>query len=207
MAAPGRVNLAALLLCLTLLLGWAWIGGAGSAHAIQEATWREGTAEWDAVEVAAGGRSVEIAYLNDSCGERNAHTALHETSTTVTIALLRETAEYPPSEGVMSCPGPKEKLLWVALSRPLAGRPIYGQSSMEAREVFGNRGSSEEAVEVPRLIGFAPQDAKRALLVDYLHGRVQRKRRAAGRPRVSAQVPAPGHKLEKGAVVQLTVAG
>src|ERR1700730_14032178 len=99
---------------------------------------------------------------------------------------------------VRSCPAPRILILPVHLRYPLAGRTIYGRSPQvlaEPRQVFGYRGSNREPVTLPRLPGFSPRDAERALAFGYLRARVLTRRHGPGLPRVIAQQPGARHTL------------
>jgi hypothetical protein len=167
---------------------------------------RVAVSEWDAAETGPDGRSIEVAYRTDTCGERHARASAVETSSSVTISVQREVAAYE-GPGVMSCPAPRELVLSVPLRHPLAGRVIYGRSPAvlkDPREVFGESG---RPIEMPRLIGFSPRDARQALVYGYLEGKMKRRHRGAGLPRVIAQSPPAGRSVRRGAAVQFVVAG
>lgn len=175
-----------------------------------QATSKAGPSEWAAVAVGRNGRSVELAYLR-GCFEANAHVTVRETPTSVVIAVVRETLELPPGVGAPSCPAPSFDPIAVALARPLAGRRIYGRSASVLHDdlgVFGATTTQGELVRVPRLIGFAPQDAEYSLAFGYLRERVliAHGRARSGLPRVIEQTPAPGQMMRRYGVVRLLVA-
>ncbi len=196
------------LLATSVLWAGTYASGPSDARAAQGG-WETGPVQWDASEVLAGGRSLRVGYLSDSCGERNAHATVGETRTSVAITVVRETAVFPPGE-VISCPGPHPQSLSVSLHESLAGRRVYGRSAEtlnDPRAVFGTVGDQNETVRVPRVIGFAPIDAEYALIFGYLRGQVARTRDdGQGLSRVVAQEPTAGRTVTKGTVIRLLVA-
>ena len=189
---------------LTVLATYAVVSSKPSAGASFE--WkRVAVSEWDAAETGPDGRSIQVAYRADSCGERHVRAAAIETSRSVVISVQREVAAHEGPEA-MSCPAPREPTITVPLRRPLGGRMIYGRSQAvlkDPREVFGESGGP---IKMPRLIGFSPRDARQALVYGYLQGSMRWRHRGAGRPRVVAQAPPAGRSVRQGAVVQFVVA-
>jgi hypothetical protein len=206
---PARSIRTLLLSLVTMSSLWAAAGVAAPSDArATAASWELGPVQWDASEVTPGERSLLVAYQGDSCGERNARATVQETRTSLTIAVLRETAVY---EGVISCPAPRLEFLTVPLQSALAGRLVLGRSPEtlnDPRAVFGTLGNANETVRVPRLVGFAPIDADYALAFEYLRDRVlvAQHGERRGLSHVIAQVPAAGRIVSKGTVVRLLVA-
>lgn len=164
------------------------------------------TNEWVPSETGPGARSVQVSYRS-GCGAGNAHATVRETRASITITVRQETYVYPPGSPPISCPPPPVVTLSVKLSRPLAGRPIYGRSAAVMAEPLRlRRFGPEGPVAVPSLTGFSPQDAMQALLFTYLRSHAIQ-RRGAGLPRVIAQRPAAGRMVPRGSVVQLVMAG
>jgi hypothetical protein len=60
---------------------------------------------------------------------------------------------------------------------------------------------------MPRLIGFAPQDAGHVLALFSLRGRVRLVSNVRGLRRVVAQFPAPGQRVPRRGIVRLSVGG
>jgi hypothetical protein len=104
----------------------------------------------------------------------------------------------PASNNTVNCPaifdtpgGPR-----IALAAPLAGRRIYalpaeaasGQLRPPVQLVDGSSGR----LVMPRLIGFAPADARRAAEAFHLSERIHWTHTHHGLPRVIAQSPSPG---------------
>jgi hypothetical protein len=134
----GLVPITGGLLLAALGLGMA-TRATGTVTTVQR-SWVRSTADWDALEVGRDGRSLEIGYRTDSCGERNAHVIAREGARTVTFVVPYEIAVY---QSAVSCPAPKLKAVTIRLRHRLAGRRILGRSHTvmtNPRAVFGTTG-------------------------------------------------------------------
>jgi beta-lactam-binding protein with PASTA domain len=108
-------------------------------------------------------------------------------------------ATYP---GVtVRCPAGHIVKRTVSLARPLAGRVLQGTQTQ-----VGGQAAAGTRVVVPRLVGFAPQDAQRALALADLRGTVILTARSTGLMRVVAQTIKPGTTVRRGTQVRLQVA-
>jgi len=206
---PTTVALAWLGTGLCLSAAGITTSASGSLGEAPKVRWHEVSSQWDAFAAGPRERSLDLGYSGNNCGSRNLHEAVQETRTSVLIEMHEEVPEFSSSRGPVSCPAPSLKFLNLALARPLAGRSIRGRPGAvlkNPRNVFGEfvGGSSEK---VPRLIGFAPQDAEHALVLAYLNGRVELMPASRGLRRVVAQYPAPGRMVSRNGVVYLRVAG
>jgi len=149
--------------------------------------------EWDAYAVGPRETSLELIVQHGVCGALQ--TAVAEGRDSVVIHIDEE-------QGPGACPtvvtiGPLD----VRLAHPLAGRTIQGPSRRRLPILSPSRRDS-----VPRLIGFAPQDAAHALALVSLHGQTRIVHGASGLRRVVAQYPAPGRRVPKSRVVRITIA-
>jgi hypothetical protein len=147
--------------------------------------WHVRPVDWNAVSVGRGEHSVEVRYYDSGCEPvRNVKVAARETRRAVSIAVRGEYAEWS-GLGPRSCPAPDALIITVRLAHPLNGRRVKGQEA-------ASRPDCVSPLSIPRLIGFAPSDAERALKVVCLHGLVHVVRRTKGVPRVVSQSPRPG---------------
>lgn len=186
----------AVLLCVSA----AWSTSSARSQGPIKPTWRTGSTSWAASAVGPRERSLVLEYTQGGCGSRNNHVAVHGTDNSVFIEMHAEFPVFPPGT-VVSCPAPHKTFLTVPLARPLAGRHIRGRQT-----AFGGEGGESPQV-VPRLIGFAPRDAYRALALRYLRGRVLLVSPLRALPRVVAQDPATGAVVVRNTIVRLRVAG
>ena len=150
--------------------------------------------EWDAYAVGPREASLELIVQHGVCGPLQ--TAVAEGHDSVVIDIDEQ-------QGPGACPavvtiGP----LNVRLAHPLAGRTIEGPSRQRLPILSPSRRDS-----VPRLIGFAPQDAAHALGLVSLRAQTRIVHGVSGLRRVVAQYPAPGRRMPKSRVVQITLAG
>jgi hypothetical protein len=169
-------------------------------------TWRAYAPRWEALSVAPGERAVVLGVTENSCGSRHLRIEVHESRYTVRFAVRAEAAVYG-GPGVISCPGPHERAHALALRSRLGGRAILGarpdgyftvQGIMRGgKDVWGNT--------VPRLIGFAPLDARQALSALSLHAHI-RSGRGRGLARVVSQYPRAGTFLAVDGLVRLRAA-
>ncbi len=176
-----------------------WSGGT-SASPARAAVAHDGAAatrtvpvEWDAYAVGPREASLELIVQHGVCG--TLQTAVAEERDSVVIDIDEE-------QGPGACPavaaiGPLD----VRLTHPLAGRTIQGPSRQRLPILSPSRLDS-----VPRLIGFAPQDATHALALVSLRGRTRIVHGATGLRRVVAQYPAPGQRTPKSRIVRITIA-
>lgn len=169
---------------------------AGSAVAF---TQTEQAARWDVAEMAAGGRAIDLFYVAGGCqGEARATAA--ETATSVTLTVRQSVVV--PGAGEACTAEILMRSTRVQLAAPLGGRAIKGRP-FPAASAFGP-GAGQ--VAVPRLVGFSPWEAKRALRLRGLAAQVRRSTGGSGIARIAAQAPAAGTKIVKGAIVHLRVA-
>jgi len=177
------------------------VAGASPAAAYETA-WVP--ARWTVVGVGAHERSLELGVSSaapGSCGGHELRVTVRETPTNVGINVLEAEARVPP--GVrLACPAiayvgfPPPR---VALAAPLAGRRIYALPTQTSPNLPGEsvqKAHGRSALPgVPRLIGFAPADAKRALEAAGLCERIHVTHARHGLPRVIAQTPSPGTRI------------
>ena len=157
-------------------------------------------ARWTVVAVAAHERSLElrIATAGRSCGEPELRATVRETPTDVGISIVEaETPRTTPGL-LLACPAIARVYSPPSLSldAPLAGRRIYALPTSagplpEPAQTLHYSGLAAPG-RVPRVIGFAPVDAKHALEAADLCERIHVKRTRHGLPRVLAQTPSPG---------------
>ncbi len=124
------------------------------------------------------------------------HVAVTESRRSVIIAPT-ETLGTGPCAAV-STVGP----LGVTLVHALAGRAIAGP----LRRSFASFFVRSRLDRVPRLIGFAPQDAAGALGLVSLRARANIGSGGDGLRRVAEQDPAPGRPIPKNRIVQIEIA-
>jgi hypothetical protein len=186
-----------MLLCSSAVVGPGLASGS-PAEPIRP-TWHVEPSYWAASSVGPGERSLELEYSMGGCGLRNNHTSVRETARSVLIEMHAEVPEYPPGT-IVSCPASRSGFLTITLVRALAGRRIRGHQT-----AFGGEGGESDQ-PVPRLVGFAPQDAYRALALKYLRGAVLLVPPSRGLRRVVAQYPTPGAVVRRNTVVHLRVA-
>jgi hypothetical protein len=177
-----------------------WSGGT-SASPAKAAIARGGAAaarmvpvEWDAYAVGPREASLELIIQHGTCG--TVQTAVVEGRDSVTV-------DIDEVQGPGACPAVAAiGSLDVRLAHPLAGRTIGGPSRQRLPILSPSRLDS-----VPRLIGFAPQDAAHALSLVSLGEQARVVHGARGLRRVVAQYPAPGRRTPKSRVMRITIAG
>jgi hypothetical protein len=164
---------------------------------------RQVSAQWVAVEVGVGGRSLDLAYITGGCLQPGATATVAESKVNVTISVHQVEDIPGPGEGCSEILG--RASLVVPLAAPLDGRPILSAPA-QTMTPFSNDFSYWSTV--PRLIGFSPNDAMQALKLKVLHERVriQRVHTRRGLPRVVAQSPAPGANLTEHGAIHLRIA-
>ncbi len=150
--------------------------------------------EWDAYAVGPREASLELIVQHGTCG--TLQPAVVEGRDTVVVDIDEE-------QGSGACLavaaiGPLD----VRLAHPLAGRTIQGPSRQRLPIFPPSRLDS-----VPRLIGFAPQDAAHALALLSLRERTRIIHGTGGLRRVVVQDPAPGQRTPKSRLVLVTIAG
>lgn len=177
-------------------------------HSIVETTtWhRTSLLDWVAVETSARERSIEIAYARASCGERELSAHVHEARGHVAITLTREVTAPSTDAPIISCPGPSVTDIWVRLKHRIAGRAIAGGSSvvvnLRARR-FGMASSAR--TRVPRVTGFSPSDARRALEFGGFRSRTVKAAARSRQSEVVSQDPAAGTVMTHQNLVRLAV--
>ncbi len=150
---------------------------------------------WDAYAVGVHETALELLVQRSTCG--TIQTRLTERRSSVLI----EVTERQRSGACLAVAAIQP--LDLPLDHALAGRAIEGPSRRRVQTPL----ERSRQDRVPRLIGFAPQDAMHALALVSLHGRVSSVRRAGGLRRVVAQQPAVGQRPPGSRVVQITLAG
>lgn len=189
---------AALILWAVLAALGACPASAASLHAVP----------WAPYSVARGERAVRVIYEWPLC-EPLPVASVSEGSRSVRVSLEAEEVSLALATPC-SLPFGAASLL-VPLLHPLAGRALLGASSGSGFSMRGGNapvlvGGAEER-EIPRVVGFSPPDARRALSLLGLSGRVVARRRGRGLLRVAAQSPAPGTARQPGMVVKLRLVG
>lgn len=149
--------------------------------------------EWDAYAVGPRETSLELIVQHGTCG--TLQTAVVEGRDTVVVDV--DEAQGPGACLAVAAIGPLD----VRLAHPLAGRTIQGPSRQRLPIFPPSRLDS-----VPRLIGFARQDAAHALALVSLRGQTKVVHGTSGLRRVVAQYPAPGHRTPKSRIVRITIA-
>ncbi|MEA2299762.1 MAG: hypothetical protein QOE44_297 [Solirubrobacteraceae bacterium] len=178
------------------------LAGAGPTGALVRS---ETPAVWQVAGVGPGQRSLDIIFTVGGCLGPGARATVREIRTSVTLTV-REDA---PTRGGLgqACPlFVGQGTLHVPLAARLAGRRVLGQSPVGS---FIPTGlvvvAGKLRYKVPRLIGFAPGDARRALASDPFHPVVTQRSGGRGMLQVIAQAPAPGTPLGAGGVVRLRI--
>ena len=192
-AVPALVGM---VLCGTVVV---WSSGttASSARAAiahrATAVARTVPVEWDAYAVGPHETSLELIVERGMCGP--IQTAVVEGHDSVVIEIDEE--QEPGACLAVAAVG----TLDVQLAHPLAGRAIQGPS----RRHFQALVSRSRLDSVPRLVGFAPQDASHALALVSLRERTSTAHGTGGLQRVVAQYPAPGQPVPKSRTVRITI--
>jgi hypothetical protein len=150
---------------------------------------------WDAYAVGLHETSLELLVQRSTCGTIQSRLTERRSS------VLIEVTEQQRQGACLAVAAIQP--LDLPLAHALAGRAIEGPSRRRVQTPL----ERSRLVHVPRLIGFAPQDAMHALALVSLHGRVRSVRRAGGLPRVVGQQPAVGQRPPGSRVVQITLAG
>jgi hypothetical protein len=188
--------LAAACLLAAIAAAWQLLAPRPAFAASAAESWVTHDLSWGVLAVAPGERAVEVVFIDGGCPGRNLHASVTEARTSVTIAVVEE---KNMAAGLV-CPaiamiGTRR----VGLAAPLAGRLLEGGTSLAPPpSIAGPR--------VPRLTGFSPRDAQRALRAVQLRAHMLVRHGARGLPRVVAQDPAPGLRLPQGASVSVRVA-
>jgi hypothetical protein len=150
---------------------------------------------WNAYAVGPHETSLELIVERGTCG--TIQTAVAEGHDSVVIDIDEE--QEPGACLAVAAIGPLD----VQLAHPLAGRAIQGPS----RRRFQAPASRSRPDSVPRLIGFAPQDASQALALVSLREQTNITHGTGGLQRVVAQYPAPGRPVPKSRTVRITITG
>lgn len=149
---------------------------------------------WNVYAVGPHESSLELMVQHGVCG--SVHAAVSESPRSLIIAPT-ETLGAGPCAGVSSA-GP----IVVRLAHPLAGRVISGP----LRRSFATFFVRSRLDRVPRLVGFAPQDASTALGLVSLRARANIRSGPDGLRCVAEQDPAPGRPTPNSRVVQIEIA-
>jgi hypothetical protein len=192
---------------VAVLLSQFLAGPGGSVSAFQAMQMQ---ADWNVVAVGPRERSLDLIYTSSGCLGPGVHVTVSEARASVTVRM-QEDAEIP-GPGEACAEFLRLSSLQVALAAPLRGRAILGRPTADLPidvrvpddPVFVH---GRELIEVPRLIGFAPREALRALALRALSGdRRFTRKRGGGLPRVVEQSPAPGATIALHGVVRLRIA-
>lgn len=150
---------------------------------------------WDAYAVGPREASLELIVQRGTCGSIQAKVVEGRAS------VLIEVHEQQRPGACLAVAAIAQ--LDVQLAHPLAGRAIRGPSRRRVpTTILRSRLDS-----VPRLIGFAPQDASHALALWSLRGQTTIGHGAGGLRRVVAQYPAPGRRTPESRIVRITIGG
>jgi hypothetical protein len=169
--------------------------------------WQKRTVAWDAWSVGPRGHSIEVLHDVGFCaGTRNFDPAVRETPTDVHVAITIEVEIPPPDRIPPPCTPALPSTVSIVLHRPLAGRSIRGRSAAVLNDPQGVFSFGKQRGLVPNLVGFAPRDARHALLLGGLRERVDGVHAARGLPRVVAQSVPAGRKLMPGSSVRVRIA-
>ena len=128
------------------------------------------------------------------------------------VVLNHEELEYKLGSPAPPCTAPAgADSIVVALARPLAGRGLVSGSTEASAWLRDGQAPvhahGHETEVIPRLIGFDPEDASRALSQLGLAGRIVARSAGHGLLRVTAQSPAPGVPRSAGTTVRLHLSG
>jgi hypothetical protein len=139
-------------------------------------------ARWQVMSVSSDSRTLELVYESGGCRRGDGHATVTETGARIRIAVDEgAVVAMGTPDGQFACPAHLSYItLDVRLRRPVAGRPIRGDSLIV--------GSAPE--RVPRVIDLAFEDARAALRSQGFHVR----RYAQRRGRVTFESPAPGRQ-------------
>jgi hypothetical protein len=179
-----------------------WSGGTSASPARAAVAHGRATAidartvpvEWDAYAVGPREASLELVVQHGVCG--TLQTAVAEGRDSVTVDI--DEVQGSGACAAVAAIGP----LYVRLAHPLAGRTIQGPSRQRLPILTPSRLDS-----VPRLIGFAPQDAAQALSLVSLEEQTKVVHGTSGLRRVVVQYPVPGQRTPKSGIVRITIAG
>jgi hypothetical protein len=149
---------------------------------------------WEARAVGPRELSIDLIVESGACGTTSANVT--ERAASVDIEVIEQgTGEICPAIAFI---GP----FVVALKHPLAGRQLGGPMR---RAGFQPPRLAGRPATVPRVIGFSPRDAQRALNLASLHEHIRHTSPRPGLARVVAQFPAPGSRVALAAVVRVAI--
>jgi hypothetical protein len=170
-----------------------------------------GPVPWGVAQVGRGERSLELAYIPDSCSSGSPQVTVAETLTAVTIDVQQSSF---PAE---NCPSPLFAVAGVnvPLKAPLAGRRIVGTgegfpASYDAPtepSILASASGTQSMTAVPRLIGLAPANALQAVKISGLRTHFCAVGPRTGLPRVVSQRLAAGRVVHPGQLVRVRIAG
>ena len=162
------------------------------------------TARWDVHQVGPHQRSLELLWQGGGCDQPGGgHAAVSETSRAVTISVRNDVGpgDICPAIAFIAP-------LTVKLAHPLRGRVIRGRPRSPAGTWLTPQPIRPDGRRfVPRLTGFAPRDARRALAIAADPARFVTHHHPGGRVRVVRQSPRPDFTLEPGGKVQVLFDG
>lgn len=185
-AAARRRRTFAVVLGLAAAAAGASLPGAAGAEGSQV------PATWDVAGVGPHGRSLELVYLTGGCLSATPETTVTETAASITLEVTLTDSSGPG----IACPQfLRYATSTVRLSAPIAGRVILGRPKPALTGYPGaliNPGGGALRVRVPRLVGFAPSDARHTLALYGLSEHRLASVRRHGLARVISQAPAPG---------------
>ena len=162
-------------------------------------------AQWEVHQVGPHQRSLELLWQGGGCDQPgDAKATVSETGRAVLIDVRKD---VNPTDVV--CPAIAFIApLTVKLQHPLRGRLIYGRPRSPASAwLTPQPGRADGRRFVPRLIGFASRDARRALAIAADPARFVTHHHRGGRVRVASQSPRPGFTLAPDGTVQVQFDG
>lgn len=149
------------------------------------------SASWDVIGVGPQGRSLDLVFLTGGCLSPTADAEVAETSTSVTLTVTLANLATPGT----ACPAfVRFATMTVALARPLAGRVILGRPTPPLSGYMGAlvTANGHTKLRMPRLVGFAPADARHTLALYGLTVQFANGPKRPGLARVIAQSPRAG---------------
>jgi hypothetical protein len=170
--------------------GAAWAASATAFERIQVPT------AWAVIAVGPHERSLEASHSEGGCAGPGVSSQVKESGTAVVVTVTEEVNR--PQGSHEACPAFARVgvRFQIPLRRPLAGR-VIDRAAPGGSLVPADFGGGSAAV-APRLIGFSPSDAERAVRAQSLRGHIRYSRRHRGLPRVIAQSPPPGASVTAG---------
>ncbi len=180
---------AALLAALSGLAGCGGSGGAGTT-ATQPPPAPRKTQQWAFVSMGPGARSVRIAYTYGGC-DRDPRERVVATARAVRIVVTVAVPSNPRKACIAIARSARPE---VRLEAPLAGRRLLGWAGAEQPDP----GACRPRRRLPRVVGLAAADARRALAETGLRPT------GAASGAVTAQRPAAADCVDAGARVVLS---